>query len=66
MLIILLFLSLWCGISEWNLLYKVEYSNGGNVIRYTDGDTRKQKTWFTQKLCSLLVYFTNTVSMLVF
>lgn len=42
---------------------KFEYSNGGNVIRYTDGDT---KTWFAQKLCSLLVYFTNTVSMLMF
>lgn len=26
------------------LIYmKFEYSNGGNVIRYTDGDTRKQK-----------------------
>lgn len=62
MLIISLFLSLWCGISEWNLLY----SNGSNVIRYTVGDTIKQKTWFTQKLCSLLVYFTNTVPMLVF
>lgn len=51
------------GVASVNGIYciKFEYSNGGNVVRYTETKTR-----ITQKLCSLLVYFTNTVSMLMF